>query len=262
MSGLGLPEQLHNVKGCKPSDTTRSRVRFIPSPELSRVVDCSRHRLLCTLSKADLNQPLLIRLTDVDTEELLRAWNLHVHSKSELTYKTASLRTEGAQKSLLQAWQGNGLSIQHDLDEAVSVANPVLDFLRAHPRLKYCGLWMRLEEWIEAHVGNIARRPAFINGSKVKPTTTHFDEYASVALVLAGAKTFHIAPPALVHQTGRGMLHESSATPFKPGTSREQEVMQPFMRVQMEAGSLLYLPAGWWHYVESRPKTIMTCAWV
>ena len=27
--------------------------------------------------------------------------------------------------------------------------------------------------------------------------------------------------------------------------------MQPFMRVQMEAGSLLYLPAGWWHYVET-----------
>lgn len=104
--------------------------------------------------------------------------------------------------------------------------------------------------------------PAFINGSEVKPTTTRFDEYSSVALVLAEPKTLYITPPVFVHQTGRGMLHESSATPYKPDTIQEQEVLQPFMRVWIEAGSLLYLPARWWHHVESRPKTIMVCAWV
>ena len=93
-----------------------------------------------------------------------------------------------------------------------------------------------------------------------KATTTHFDEYASFALVLTGAKTFHIAPPSLVHQTGRGMEHESSATPYKVGTAREQEVPQPFVCVHIGAGCLLYLPPRWWHYVDSQPKTIMLCA--
>jgi len=239
-------------------------MHFAPAQDLSRVVSCSRHRILSTLSDADITQPLLIQLTDIetDTEELQRAWDLHVRTTRMLTYKTASQNTEGAQKTLLQAWEGAGLSIQHDLDDAASVDNPVLDFLRMHPGLKFHGLWVRLEEWIKCHRGNISRRPAFVNGSKVKPTTTHFDDYASVALVLMGAKTFHIAAPSRVHHTGRGMLHESSATPYKPGTAREQEVPQPFMRVQMRAGSLLYLPPRWWHYVESQPKTIMQCAWI
>ena len=119
-----------------------------------------------------------------------------------------------------------------------------------------------MEEWLAARRGPVARRPAFVNGVGAAQTPTHFDDYASVALVLTGAKTFHIAAPSRVHQTGRGMLHESSATPYKPGTAREQQVPQPFMRVQMEAGSLLYLPPRWWHYVESQPKTIMQCAWI
>lgn len=264
VAALGICEQLHHTDGCKPSDTTRSRARFVPAPELSRVVACSRHRLLSSLSDADLAEPLLIQLTDaaMDTQDLRRAWDLHVQRDRTLSYKTASRHTEGAQKTLSQAWEDDGLSIQHDLDDMASVENPVLDFLRMHPELRYHGLWARLEEWILSRVGPISRRPAFINGFNVKATTTHFDEYASFALVLTGAKTFHIAPPSLVHQTGRGMEHESSATPYKPGTAREQDVPQPFVRVRIGAGCLLYLPPRWWHYVDSQPKTIMLCAWV
>ena len=187
---------------------------------------------------------------------------MHVQRDRALSYTTASQYTEGAQKTLSQAWEGDSLSIQHDLDEVASVDNPVLDFLRMHPELRYHGLWAGLEEWILSHIGPISRRPTFINGPSVKATTTHFDEYASVALVLTGAKTFHIAPPSLVHQTGRGMVHESSATPYKPATAREQEVPQPFVRVHIGAGCLLYLPPRWWRYVDSLPKTIMLCAWV
>ena len=135
VAALGICEQLHDADGRKPSDTTRSRALFVPAPEFSRVVTCSRHRLLSNLSDADLAEPLLIQLTDaaMDTQDLRRAWDLHVQRDRTLSYKTASRHTEGAQKTLSQAWEDDGLSIQHDLDEMASVENPVLDFLRTHP---------------------------------------------------------------------------------------------------------------------------------
>lgn len=93
-------------------------------------------------------------------------------------------------------------------------------------------------------------------------TETHFDAYHSLAFVLSGSKTFYVAPPQLVKQSGRKMMHESTAHPHQPGTPREQLLPQPFERINVPAGGLLYLPAGWWHFVESEPKTVMTCAWV
>ena len=119
-----------------------------------------------------------------------------------------------------------------------------------------------MEEWLAARRGPVARRPAFVNGVGAAQTPTHFDDYDSVALVLVGAKTFYVAPPALVHQAGRGMCHESSAHPLRPGAPSEQAVPQPFWRVDVAAGCLLYLPRGWWHHVVSEPHTVMVCAWV
>ena len=69
------------------------------------------------------------------------------------------------------------------------------------------------------------------------------------------------APPKLVCQTGRGRPNESSAHPFRPGSPWEQVLPQPFLKVEVPAGSLLYLPRGWWHFVVSQPNTIMLCAW-
>ena len=121
---------------------------------------------------------------------------------------------------------------------------------------------MYVEEWLATRVGPVARRPAFVNGAGAAQTPTHFDDYDSVALVLVGAKTFYVAPPALVHRAGPGMCHESSAHPLRPGTPSEQAMPQPFWRVDVPAGCLLYLPRGWWHHVVSAPHTVMVCAWV
>ena len=99
------------------------------------------------------------------------------------------------------------------------------------------------------------------NGVDAAPTTTHFDEYESVAFVLVGAKTFYVATPDLVFQTGRGRQHESSANPFRPGSPREQAVPQPFLKIDVPAGCMLFLPRGWWHFVVSQAHTVMLCAW-
>ena len=96
VAALGICEQLHHTEGRKASDTTRSRALFVPAPEPSRVVTCSRHRLLSCLSDADLTKPLLIQLTDaaMDTQDLQRAWDC----TSRETVRLATRRHHSTQK--------------------------------------------------------------------------------------------------------------------------------------------------------------------
>ncbi|MEC7281905.1 MAG: cupin-like domain-containing protein [Verrucomicrobiota bacterium] len=232
----------------------------------SQIWDCARHHILETLSRATLvrSRPFLIRLSDVaaDLEALQCAWEQHVAACSDTMFRGLSPLTEGGFISLAQAWRGGGMSIQHDLDDVPCTQNPVVDFLRQHGKLKLSSMWCRVERWIEDRIGHIARRPAFITGMHSTTTATHFDEYDSLVFVLKGAKAFHVARPEAVKQTGRRMMHESTAHPYKPGTIREQASPQPFERIDVPAGRLLFLPARWWHFVESTPNTLMVCAWV
>ena len=213
----------------RPSSSTRARASFSPPPELpaEASVNSTRHDCLRILASADREQPFMIRLLDVeaDVSAFDLAWSAHVATAVRV-YKAVTPITAGGRATLRQAWEEQGFAIQHDLADHPAVENPVLEFLKAHKSLKFSGLWYRLEAWLEAQVGRIARRPAFLSASGTRPTTTHYDEYTSLALVLTGAKTFYIAPPDLVHRTGRGMVHESSANPHHPGTVREQAVLQ------------------------------------
>ena len=206
----------------------------------------------------DERRPLVVKVVNpvLDQTPLLDAWETHLGRFD--TFKTVTPLTEGADRTLLQAWTQTGLSIQHDLDDEPSAINPVLDFLQAHADLEQSRLWARVERMLEAR-GPIERRPAFINGPHAAITQTHQDGFDSIAFVLAGQKTFYVAPPNRVHPTRRE--HESSASPFTPGCPATQAAPQPFVRVIVGAGSLLYLPRNWWHFVESESQTIMLCAW-
>ena len=225
----------------------------------------SRHRLLeainCALSTSP--HPRVIRLVDaaLDMEPVRRAWEQHLHLCKRTAFAAVAPLTEGARHTLQQAWSGTGLSIQHDLEDDTRAENPVVDFLRAHSQLRFSSIWQRVIAWLEVYAGPILRSPAFVNGVDAAPTATHFDDYESIAFVLVGAKTFYVAAPNLVFQTGKRGQHESSAHPFRPGSSREQAVPQPFLKIEVPAGCLLFLPRGWWHFVVSQAHTVMVCAW-
>ena len=261
---------LHGVLEHRPSACTRHahKIQLFSQPSLiptTHVWEGSRHQLIEALSRAlsSPKHPRVMQLTDaaVHAGAVLRAWEQHLGSREGATFAATTLCTEGARRTLQHAWTGVGLSIQHDLDEVAQADNPVVDFLLEHPHLKFSSLWLRIVTWLEAHAGPVMRYPAFIHGANVAPTTTHYDDYDSVAFVLVGGKTFYVAPPNLVCQTGRGRPNESSAHPFQPGSPWEQVLPQPFLKVEVPAGSLLYLPRGWWHFVVSQPNTIMLCAW-
>lgn len=271
LAPLNRNEMVHCVNGRRPSECTRGshqRAQWFPSPTVlasSQVWECARHHVVETLTRAHdgRSRPFLILLSDVvgDLEALSCEWERHIVSSQPAAFRAATPVTEGITVSLEKAWRGVGMYIQHDLDEEPSPHNPVIDFLRRRQYLKLSSMWFRVERWMEDRLGSIARRPAFITGLYSTATATHFDEYDSLAFVLKGAKTFYIAPPEQVKQSGRKMMHESTAHPYKPGTQREQRTAQPFERIDVPAGGLLFLPARWWHFVESAPNTLMICAW-
>lgn len=270
LAALDRDDVLHRVGERRPSACTRrAQAGLSTTPAAlppTYVLECTRHRLLAALGKAVAvpERPLLIRLSDArgHVDALRSAWERHLEACDSDTFTAATPQTEGTRCTLRQAWTGGSWNIQHDLEETLRDKHPIADFLRAHPHLALSHLWRHVEAWLEAHVGPIARRPAFINGIGTATTATHYDDYDSVALVLVGVKTFCIAPPSLVRQTGRGRLNESSAHPFVTGSPKEQAVPQPFWRVELTEGNLLFLPRGWWHFVVSDPKTMMMCAWV
>ena len=103
-------------------------------------------------------------------------------------------------------------------------------------------------------------KPAFITGA-VQPGggTTHFDGYDNLALVLVGHKTFYIAPsPTFRDAPQQGKANERlGVSPHDRLTSRVED----WEVAQLEAGDMLYLPFGWWNFVDSEPLTVMTNVW-
>ena len=109
------------------------------------------------------------------------------------------------------------------------------------------------------------RRPAFATGLiAVGGGPAHFDDYNNAALLLAGNKSFFIAPPnAMTWEDGprNGKRNERlDVNPLIPGPYTEPPLAQ-WRLANLGPGDLLYLPRGWWHYVVSEPHSVMTNVW-
>eukprot|EP00966_Prymnesium_polylepis_P016382 377713-Prymnesium_polylepis.1 len=130
---------------------------------------------------------------------------------------------------------------------------------------RFWQLQQQLEELAASH-SPILRRPAFATG--LVPTgsggITHFDEYNNTALVLAGTKTFLIAPPNAMSWgdgPGNGNRNERlDVDPLVLGRYPEPPSQQ-WQRAMLGCGDVLYLPSGWWHHVVSTSHSLMTNVW-
>ena len=141
-------------------------------------------------------QPLVIRssLVDRDIMALTDEWELFVAQNTTL-YQMGDGR---GRQTLATMWD-SPMRLEHDLQDTTT-PNPVMTWLSTAPpgsvAARFWQLQQQLEELAASH-RPILRRPAFATG--LVPTDgggiTHFDEYNNTALVLAGVKTFLIAPP-------------------------------------------------------------------
>jgi ribosomal protein L16 Arg81 hydroxylase len=129
--------------------------------------------------------------------------------------------------------------------------------------------------------------PSFVVGAIASTGggPTHFDQYDSVVLLLAGEKTFYIAPPNAFERSHASEgardppehrclppVTNSISTCFLSagaGAWNERLDLSPFdedgehlwRRVDMRAGDVMFLPSGWWHFVTSSRRCLMTNIW-
>ena len=106
-------------------------------------------------------------------------------------------------------------------------------------------------------------QPRIWLGSAVT-TPTHFDESNNVACVVAGTRRFTLFPPEQIANLYVGPLgHAPTGTPislaslanpdFKQFPRLREALANAFVAV-LEPGDALYIPALWWHHVESLAK--------
>ena len=128
------------------------------------------------------------------------------------------------------------------------------------------GLQQQIERVVAGAGRRILRRPAFAAGL-IEPGRgpAHFDQYNNVALVLCGRKRFFIAP----HEAMRWLDGERNGErnerhdvhPLFPG-AYAQPTRRQWLCADLGPGDLLFLPYGWWHWVESELHSVMTNIWV
>jgi hypothetical protein len=123
---------------------------------------------------------------------------------------------------------------------------------------------LRHEVLSRAKVTGLARFPAFVTGCKANPGgPMHFDDYHSVAMVIAGAKAFYILPPGdegLPERPHQGAGHEHERRDLSPVENCPGAELA-WRMAHLEAGDMLYLPPSHWHWVISEAGTVMTNVW-
>ena len=121
---------------------------------------------------------------------------------------------------------------------------------------------LQIEEVVERDA-RIDRRPAFACGLvPVGGGPCHFDAYENVAYVLLRKKTFYMCPHADLRWGDGEQNGEHNerldVDPMLVGWYPEPAVWDV---AEVCAGDVLYIPRGWWHYVVSEPRSLMTNVW-
>ncbi|KAF9055295.1 Clavaminate synthase-like protein [Hymenopellis radicata] len=132
------------------------------------------------------------------------------------------------------------------------------------------------------------RHPDAVNlwiGNGRSVTSIHSDPYENIYTVVRGAKYFTLLPPSegwslrerlyphaqYVRDTESGQLKIQPSPPSTPGVRwsslRDPMASNAFpetahpIHITVRAGESLYLPAGWWHYVQQSNETTIALNW-
>ena len=95
-------------------------------------------------------------------------------------------------------------------------------------------------------------------------TPAHFDESNNIACVVSGRRRFTLFPPEQIANLYAGpMGHAPTGTPISLVSFREpdferfprfREALSAALVAELDPGDALYIPALWWHHVESLAK--------
>ena len=159
--------------------------------------------------------------------------------------------TEGAKYMLRDVYRDK-IYIQYGLKDDTSLPrNPLIRFYR---QIK-SRMSLEIEKILSLIRQNfiIKSTPCFINGGFSPVTRTHYDGYHNIVLLLSGSKTFYLAKQGRIVNTPTRNENETDSNPHDGTSAFEKATLAP--------GCILYIPAGWWHYVESEPYSVMLNFW-
>ena len=215
---------------------------------------------LSGVSRAMRTEPLLLKasLSSEEVASIAAEWAAHVdYSPESSRYQTNG---DGMQ-SLRRIWNSNmRLETQLRDDDA---SNPVLEWLATAPPPSVASRFYQLHLQLVSLVRReheVLKTPSFVNGlTATGGGVTHYDEYINLATVLVGSKTFFVAPPeAFLGAAAMGRVNERlGVDPLDHGSPNPGA----WRVAVMEPGDVLVLPEGWWHYVQSAERAVMTNIW-
>jgi hypothetical protein len=106
-------------------------------------------------------------------------------------------------------------------------------------------------------------RPHIWIGSKIT-VAAHFDEAKNVAIVAAGRRRFTLFPPEQVRNLYVGRLDLTPAgqpislvdfrSPDLEKFPKYRHALEAALSVELRPGDAIYMPAPWWHHVESQER--------
>lgn len=224
-------------------------------------------------------EPLVLRctLSETDKRGLRAEWEAFV-AASTTKHQT---KDHGANITLRQAWQSPiriETGLRKDGSDEKSEHNPVRMFLETAKQGSMANQMWGRQVRLETLARGLARAcdnvvyPSFIAGN-INPGggPTHQDDYDNFAMVLVGCKTFYTAShDHFVSFPVRGSKdgnERRGVNPFDDASLNDGENLDPaplhyWQRAQLYPGDMLFLPQGYWHWVQSVPHTVMTNTWI
>ncbi|GBG31819.1 Bifunctional arginine demethylase and lysyl-hydroxylase JMJD6 [Hondaea fermentalgiana] len=114
--------------------------------------------------------------------------------------------------------------------------------------------------------------PTMWMGTSTSDTKLHHDCCDNWVSMVQGTKRWFIAPPTEAHKlapvlcTGKhqSLCWASVKYPNDPNPSARQKAVLDSLQsitIDLNAGEMLYLPAGWWHHIQNLGPTVMVNFW-
>lgn len=89
-------------------------------------------------------------------------------------------------------------------------------------------------------------------GPKGTVTPLHYDEHSILFMQIFGRKHFKLVPPFELSKLYQRKRYYSSVDPEDVDSDRYPEFsMASLADVELDPGDILFIPAGWWHWVKS-----------